>query len=354
MVVINPWNNTMTPVIGILTARKKDGSIAGNGTLFIELQKKLISLNGISFIFTLDGVHQESINGFIFNPERNGWERITSSFPDLVYNRIPFRRSEEELKSSMFFDCLKEKNIPFFNPGFIDKAELYHLFKNHPFLHTFLPATIPANNKQKLSAFLSQYQSIYLKPSQSARGNGIFKLELDSEKKVHVKGLKENHKFVSFDVFWEEWERKLLEKNYLAQEEIKSALYEGKRFDFRILAHADKNHYKVTGIGIRQSQKQNITTHIPSGGKLLPYELLQNEESDFFIQTVVQHIGAQLSETFGFFGEFSIDMGISQSGQYYIYEVNSKPMSFDESEIEERKIEHLCHLFLQLTGQKKD
>jgi YheC/D like ATP-grasp len=354
MAVTNPWSKGSTPVIGILTARKKDGSIAGNGTLFIELQKKLISLNGISFIFTLDGVHQDSIDGFIFNPEKNGWETITSPFPDLVYNRIPFRSSEEELKSSMFFACLKEQNIPFFNPGFIDKSELYHLFKNHPLLHTFLPDTIPANHKQKLSAFLSQHQSIYLKPSQSARGNGIFKLELDTQKNIHVKGLKESHVFVSFDLFWEEWESKLLEKNYLAQEEIKSILYEGKRFDFRILAHAEKNHYKVTGIGIRQSQKQDITTHIPSGGKLLPYERLQSEEYDFFIETIVQHIGAALSESFGFFGEFSIDMGISQSGQFYIYEVNSKPMSFDEIDIEEKKIEHLCNLFLQLTGYKID
>jgi hypothetical protein len=354
MVVINPWSNRKTPVIGILTARKKDGSIAGNGTLFIELQKRLILLNGISFIFTLDGVHQESIDGFLYDPDRNGWVRITSPFPNFVYNRIPFRRSEEELKSRMFFACLKEKNIPFFNPGFIDKSELYHLFKNHPFLHTFLPATIPANHKRKLSAFLSQYQSIYLKPSRSARGNGIFKLELDEQKKVLVKGLKENHEFISFECFWEEWESKLLEKNYLAQEEINSILYEGKRFDFRVLAHAEKNHYKVTGIGIRQSQKQDITTHIPSGGRLLPYELLQTEEYDLFFETVVQHIGVSLSETFGFFGEFSIDIGISQSGQFYIYEVNSKPMSFDEASIEERKIEQLCQLFLQLTGKTKD
>ncbi|MDF2788529.1 MAG: hypothetical protein K0S80_1627 [Neobacillus sp.] len=354
MAVTNPWSKGMTPVIGILTARKKDGSIAGNGALFIELQKKLISLNGISFIFTLDGVHQDSIDGYIFIPDRNGWERITSPFPDLVYNRIPFRRSEEELKSSLFFACLKERNIPFFNPSFIDKSELYHLFKNHPFLHTFLPATIAAQHKQKLYAFLSQYQSIYLKPSQSAKGNGIYKLELDTESIVHVKGLHENEEFVTFDLFWEEWESRLLEKNYLAQEEIKSILYEGKRFDFRILAHAEKNHYRVTGIGIRQSQKQDITTHIPSGGRLLPYEQLQNEEYDFFIDTVVEHIGASLSETFGFFGEFSIDMGISQSGQFYIYEVNSKPMSFDETDIEERRIEHLCQLFLQLTAPKKD
>jgi glutathione synthase/RimK-type ligase-like ATP-grasp enzyme len=350
MVVINPWSKRMVPVIGILTARKKDGTIAGNGPLFIELQKKLISLNGISFIFTLDGVHNDSIDGFTYIPERNVWERMNSPYPDLVYNRIPFRKSEEEITNSGFFSRLRERNIPFFNPAFIDKFELYQLFKNHPILHSHLPDTIPAIEKQKLWSFLSDYQSIYLKPAQSARGNGIFILEVDSQKRVHVRGLNKCEDFQTFDHFWQEWEDILMKKSYLAQEGIKSSFYEGKRFDFRILAHAENNQYIVTGIGVRQSQNQEITTHIPTGGRLLPYEQLQTEEHDLFIQTIVEHIGEALSEQFGFFGEFSIDAGISQSGHYYIYEVNSKPMSFDEKEIEEKKIDHLCRLFLQLTG----
>jgi hypothetical protein len=352
MAVINPWSKRMVPVIGILTAKKKDGTIAGNRPLFIELQKKLISLNGISFIFTLDGVHDDSIDGFTYIPEKDEWERINSPYPDIVYNRIPFRKAEEEVTHSGFFSRLKEQNIPFFNPGFIDKFELYRLLKNHPALHSYLPSTIPAIQKQKLMIFLSQYQSVYLKPAQSARGNGIFILKVDSQKRIHLKGLNKCEEFLTFDHFWQEWEDLLMKKNYLAQEEIKSLLYEGKRFDFRILAHAENNQYIVTGVGIRQSQKQDITTHIPTGGRLLPYELLQTEQHDLFIHTIVKQIGEALSEQFGFFGEFSIDAGISQSGHYYIYEVNSKPMSFDENEIEERKIDHLCRLFLQLTGYR--
>ncbi len=353
MVDINQWCKGKVPVIGILTAQKKDGSIAGNAPLFIELQKRLISLNGISFIFTLEGVHEHSIEGFTFIQKKNIWERITAPFPDLVYNRIPYRKSEEEIKCTEFFSCLRDKNIPFFNPGFIDKYELYQLFKNHPILHAYMPATITAIDKQKLWSFLTKFKSIYLKPAQAARGNGIFKLVLDTHKKVYLKGLKTSEEFLTFDDFWCKWENKLKIKNYLAQEEIKSSLYDGKRFDFRILAHAENDHYIVTGIGIRQSLIQEITTHIPTGGRLLPYDLIQTEEHDQFIQTIVEHIGEALSEELGFFGEFSIDVGISQSGKYYIYEVNSKPMSFDESEIEERKIKHLCRLFLQLTGNKK-
>jgi glutathione synthase/RimK-type ligase-like ATP-grasp enzyme len=349
MVAMIPWSKKLKPVIGILTAKKKDGTIGGNGSLFIELQKKLISLNGISFIFTLDGVHDDSIDGFTFIPEKNEWEKINSPYPDLVYNRIPFRKSEEEIKNSTFFSDLKDKKIPFFNPGFIDKYELYQLFKDHPILHSYLPSTIPAIEKQKLRSFLAQFQSIYLKPAQSARGNGIFRLELDTEKKLILNGISKSNEYITFDHFWSDWENILREKNYLAQEEIKTKTYDGKRFDLRILAHAVNDNYIVTGVGIRQSQKQDITTHIPSGGKLLPYDLFQTKEQDFFIENVVEQIGTALSQKFGFFGEFSIDVGISETGHYYIYEVNSKPMSFDEKEIEVKKIEYLCQLFLQLT-----
>ncbi|MFP7295691.1 YheC/YheD family protein [Neobacillus niacini] len=353
MVIINHWDKRMRPLIGILTAKKKDGTIAGNGSLFIELQKKLISLNGISFIFTLDGVQKDSIDGFTYIPEKNEWERISAPYPDLVYNRIPFRSAEEEIKNSDFINELKEKNIPFFNPGFIDKYELYLLLKDHPILHSYLPPTIPAFEKQTLWSFLTQFQSIYLKPAQSARGSGIFKLELDTEKKAILNGIRQSYEYAAFDHFWDEWEDILREKNYLAQKEIKSKKYDGKKFDLRIIAHANNDTYIVTGVGIRQSQKQDITTHIPSGGNLLPYTLFQTKEQDLFIESIAKQIGFALSQNLGFFGEFSIDAGISESGHYYIYEVNSKPMSFDESDIEAKRIDHLCKLFLQRSIHNK-
>jgi hypothetical protein len=337
------------PLVGILTGRNRHGEIVGNGALFIELQKKLITLNGVSFIFTEDGVNTNTIDGYMFLPEKNAWKRITVPFPDLVYNRIPFRKSEQDANSLLFFSLLKERNIPFFNPCFIDKYDLYCLLKDHPILKTHTPATILANHKKRLSAFLINYGSIYLKPSQSARGKGIFRLSLEENEQIQLTGIDQCNFYRSFDLFWLEWKKELIDLKYLAQEEIHSAKHDGKKFDFRILAHAEKDGFIVTGVGIRQSQEQQITTHIPTGGKLLPYHLLQTEEHDSFIQMAVKQTGKALSDQFGNFGEFSIDAGISQSGKYYIYEVNSKPMSFDENEIEERKISQLCNLFFQLS-----
>ncbi|MFL6557195.1 MAG: YheC/YheD family protein, partial [Bacillus sp. (in: firmicutes)] len=168
--------NHSGPLIGIVSARKASGTIAGNGPLFIAIQKKLISLDGISFVFTLEEADLDFITGYSFSPEKNHWIQEKFRYPDLVYNRIPFRRSEQTEQCQHFFSLLKEKNIPFFNPCFIDKYELYKLLNIHPLLQTFLPKTILIQQKKALFTFLKKHKSIYLKPAQSSKGKGIFRI----------------------------------------------------------------------------------------------------------------------------------------------------------------------------------
>lgn len=343
-------NHPVGPLIGILTAQTKAGSITGNKKLFKSLQKKLISYGGTSFVFTIEGVKNNVISGYTFSADKNHWEKKWYPYPDLVYNRIPSRKMEKREEVKTFLSRLSEKKIPYFNPCFIDKYELYQVLGSHPFLKAYVPKTILVQEKTGFELFLSKHTNIYLKPANSSKGRGIYRLKLNSSGEVHLIGTKDSTTYSSFAQFWQEWQEKLLNKHYLAQEEIHSDEYEGYRYDFRILAHAVGKDYRLTGVGIRQSQIQTITTHIPAGGRLLPYELLQTRTTDHFIETIIPPIGKALSEAFGFFGEFSIDAGLSKSGQFYLYEVNSKPMKFDEPEIEARKMDELCRLFLELTS----
>lgn len=346
---VNLQNDHAGPLIGIITARKIDGMMTGNRSLFINLQSKLTSHGGFSFIFAPEDAHSHYIYGYAFLPEDNSWKKIKIPYPDLIYNRIPFRHLEQVDRCSRLFKSLKQKNIPFFNPCFLDKYELYCLFQKHPILKRFLPRTELVSDQMNCHSFLNEQGCAYLKPAHSAKGKGIFRIKRTNEKAIELAGIKSNEIFSSFRDFWAKWGMLLIEKHYLIQEEIRSATYDGKRYDFRILAHAEQDAYLVTGVGIRQALTQDLTTHIPNGGRLLPYELVQTKEHDQFIQTIVNQAGKALSQRFGYFGEFSIDAGQSISGQYYIYEVNSKPMSFDEVEIEEKRINELCRLFFELT-----
>lgn len=343
-------NGHAGPIIGILTARKANGSITGNSALFVQLQKKLLLHGGLSYIFTLEDIDGDYINGFVLLPYSNHWKKVKVPYPDIVYNRIPFRKVELGDQCQAFFSILKTKNIPFFNPCFLDKFELYSLFQNHTSLKNYLPKTELAINRQVFYCFIQEHRSVYLKPSHSAKGKGIFRLSFKNPSKLSLEGPTKKETYLSFSDFWEDWETDFIQKQYIVQAEVDSARYEGKKFDLRILAHAKKDTYMVTGVGVRQSQEQDITTHIPNGGKLLPYHIFQSEELDQFISLVVNQIGKTLTQHYGYFGEFSIDAGISSDGDYYLYEVNSKPMSFDEIDIEEKKIEQLCRQFFQLTN----
>ena len=83
---------------------------------------------------------------------------------------------------------------------------------------------------------------------------------------------------------------------------------------------------------------------------MLPYIKVKTDRHDQFFDWAVKEIGQLLTEELGYFGEFSLDAGITEKGNYVIYEVNSKPMSFDEPKIEEKRISALVDLFFRKTG----
>lgn len=335
------------PLVGILAGRKGKESIVGNGTLFKKIQESMAEHHGIAFIFTLDDIEQNRIKGHVYLPEKKSWFKVYSPFPHIVYNRLPFRKLEESVKYQSARRLFQEKKVCFFNPSFIDKYELYKILKKEPTLEKFLPKTILVEDKEMLRNFLDKYEQIYVKPANSAKGKGIFKIRKNAATIV-VTEYSRKLFFPSLEAFWTEYESTFLKKNYIAQEEITPLLYEGNRFDFRILAHFDGQSYQVSGVGVRQSGKQNVTTHVPNGGRILDFNEVKRPGDEQFIEKIVNLCGEILSQQLGFFGEFSIDAGLTDKREYVIYEINSKPMSFDEEHIEKERIDSLMALFYQL------
>ncbi|MFC0417417.1 YheC/YheD family protein [Cytobacillus solani] len=341
--------NSTGPLIGILAGKGKNQSVIGNGPFFRELQREIIKNGGISVVFTPDDIKENTIAGVIYSPEDHNWTAVTCPIPHIVFNRVPTRKLESTDSFKNAFQFFQSRNIPFFNPGFLDKYSLFEILSQDPILQPFLPDTIKVADKESLFRFLERYKSIYLKPAQGAKGIGIHKLYLQKNHSVVQISLKDEITFQDALTFWKEWEQTLLKKTYIAQESIEPALFEGRRFDFRILVHFSEEGYHVTGAGIRQSRDQEITTHVLNGGCIVPYEDIQTEEHDRFFAMIADRAGKILSKETGFFGEFSIDAGLSANGKYVIYEINSKPMRFDEMAIEEKRIQTLSRLFLHMT-----
>lgn len=337
------------PLIGILTAMNQKMALSGSGPLFHLLHQEVRKRKGLLIIFPPEKLLKDSITGVLFSPEQKKWIQVTTPLPDIVYNRVPFRKSE---KLPAFLDAVKffsAMGIPFFNPSFINKDELYTLFRENNQLRTLMPETIPIHSFEALASFFEKHPGIYMKKVSASRGAGIFRLR-KTDGKIEMASHSEKKIYVSLDDLWKDIGDHLLKANYIAQREISPSQFGDKRFDFRIHAIDGPRGYEVTGIGIRQASAQDLTTHLPNGGKILPYELLRNERHDSFFSDIVKTIGLLLSEKLGYFGEFSIDAALDEKGDYVIYEVNSKPMSFDEMEIEKKRISALANLLFRKSG----
>lgn len=342
-------NGNIGPLIGIMAGMSPKQKLSGNGGLFQALQAEVTKRNGMIVIFPPETLAKDGVTGITFLPDLHKWIPVRTPLPHVVYNRVPLRRTETLpafLDAQAYFSAL---GIPFFNPSFINKQKLFEMFSTHAKLSDLLPESIQVESMDQLSVFLEQHRGLYAKPASSAKGKGIFRLRLEND---HLEYVSHRHKLIFPDLesFWEVGARKFLYHGYIAQKEILPKTIGGKRFDFRVLAHEGMNGYEVTGIGIRQSHKQDLTTHLHNGGKLMPYEKYQNDKHDQFFAEIVPYIGNVLTEHLGYFGEFSIDAGIGVDGRYVIYEVNSKPMSFNEPLIEKKRISALTDLFFKKAG----
>jgi hypothetical protein len=336
------------PLVGIMTSPKNEQSLAGNLNLFIRIQNELLSRGAHSFVFSFQDVKDDGrIIGYTYTPKKQEWHRAVMPFPDIVYNRIPFRQSEQTLPFRNCVQLFKERQIPLFNPGFIDKYELFQILASSKQLIKYLPITVLIDSKDTLKKFHKEYSDIYIKPRMLSKGKNIFRLYGD----LILESNSQKFSYSDFEEFWIAFGEAFSDGSYIAQRTIRPALIDGKRYDFRILSHwsATEKNYRVTGIGIRATDQFQLTTHIVNGGFIMPYEKIQEPKHDWFISSLVKEIGLVLTQRLGFLGEFSIDAGVNSDGQYVVYEVNSKPMSFDEEGIEQKRIHLLCDLFFQLT-----
>lgn len=350
----NLLGSKVGPFIGIMMSRTKDGRLMGNRPIIENLGEQLLKWRAIPFAFSPDDLFEDKVTGLLLHSKTRKWIPAELPLPDAVYNRIPNRKYENTEQFFQAVKYFKKHDIPFFNPHFLDKYDCYQYLKEHRQLQKYLPETTFIQEKESLYSFLKEHGSIYIKPSFSSRGKGIHVVRINDDGSIVTKSPERVKFFISYDHYWNTNRNKFSEKSYIAQKAITPKKINGKRYDFRVLAHYLNDKYEITGIGVRQSRKQNVTTHIPRGGKLLSFDPLNTPNRIKHIQKILQGIGEQFKERNEFFGEISIDIGESIDGNLYIFEINSKPMTFDEPHIEKKRITSLAKILMQTSGFKMD
>lgn len=346
-------SDEITVLVGILAWKGRDGNIIGNKKLFEDLQKTLLSHHGISYIITPNhSLQNDELEGYLYVPTEGIWVQAKLPIPDVIYNRVPYHQYEQSEAFNSFKTIAKEKQIPFFNSSFLDKWSTYQLLSSHPYIRSFLPKTTEVIEAKSCYSFLKKHTCIYAKPKFRSKGFGVMRIRLKQDGKIYCETTSTTILFSTFLRFWERFSSTFEKNQYIFQQAIEPKTYKGRRFDLRVLGQYTGSTFDMTGIGVRQSFHQEVTTHIPKGGRIIPLSTVTHLTPIKKLEKMIRYVGEELNKAYGEFYEFSLDIGLDEEQHPYIFEVNAKPMTFDELEIESRRMDQLCTLFLQLPKKK--
>ena len=324
------------PLIGIFTAGFTKSAlepVRGRSLFFSKLLTMDLPAGGYCYLFCAHQIQWEdgTVNGFIFR--ENGWEEATVPLPNVVYDRLPNRKAEDEaILQETKARLMNEYRIPWFNPGFFNKWDIYESLRQDERTKLLLPNSVLQPSAKIIEDMVGHYGTVYIKPANGSLGNGIYQLSRREENGLTARNAKGEASFPSSDAFLDELQNLQKETPYIAQQGIELIRVNDHPADFRV--HTNKNRlgkWTVTAIAVKIAEKNGITTHISSGGivKTLAEVYDDPRQRLHIVQKLAKTallISSVLDEKLeGFIGEIGLDLGMDRSERIWMFEANSRP-----------------------------
>ncbi|MGE5416668.1 MAG: YheC/YheD family protein [Acidobacteriota bacterium] len=364
--------NTHKTLIGVLSCPVRNSKKSPR-TVKLNNYKELVILSQendvTAFVFmpeSVDWKRKRIVGSTIIKKSSldkgNKWQLYRFPFPDVVYNRVPNRKTESrKFVQDVKHKLTKEAGIPFFNPMFLDKWDVYNWLKNDTELTQYIPET-HLMNRQTLEEMLDRYSTVYVKPRAGSLGKGIMRIErnrrlyryniLGSSGYKHGSRVRKK-RVIDLAMMLKG------KQEYLVQQGIHLAHYQGRIFDIRALVQKDSSGiWHLSGMAARVASPNAHVTHLPNGGRPVPLmEALSGVSDEINTRQVAIERLARFAESVPSaietachqkFGEVSLDIGIDQNLNIWLIEANSKPFKFDEKNIRilsrKRVIEYATYL----------
>ncbi|WP_078597361.1 YheC/YheD family protein [Evansella clarkii] len=339
-------NNPEERNIIILTGQGKDRKFTGETRFYEQLAETARKRRGKVYILPFRGGEAADGKAFSWDMERKEWVETSCPEPDVVYNRFSDRFTEWADPVQQYFNELEKEKIPYFNRCFFNKLHTSSLLQNHRVLKKYYPETKRMATRDDLAAFLNKHNAVFIKDIHGSQGQGIWKVE-NNGTSYTLQTQKQQYKGLSFQNLAELLKPVYKKKTLLIQEGIPLTLLNDRTYDFRVLVHFFAGKWHVTGIGVRQARNGGYTTHVPQGGRILSFDSVPVKPDPETVKQLSAHIGKMLDLKFQNVREFSFDLGTDDEGGLWILDVNSKPMMFDEREINKKRINTLARIFAE-------
>lgn len=360
-------------VLAILTIEDDLLLFRGNRSNFVDLIRTGQSMGFIVYVLTVKNLllTKSSLKGYVYNEAEDSWQQRLLPFPDIIYNRIPLREDEILPAVRQKIDaCRKHPRVTLFNPAFFNKWNLFEWLRLSNSTKPYIPTTRRLVTVTGLGRLMQKHSYLYLKPESGKAGKGIMTIKVQAEKQLPYRlKIQENKKSVTYSCaniykLWSRIQKQSGGEPYIAQQGIKLASFQDRRFDLRALVQKNqRGQWDITGIGARIAGVSSITTHVPRGGMIEdPEKLLVNSFNEeqarkllIKAKNAAVLIAKQIERASGqLLGEMSMDLGVDSEGNMWFFEANSKPMKFDEPHIRQKSLERIFHYGSYLAKRKME
>ncbi|WP_166244593.1 YheC/YheD family protein [Paenibacillus turpanensis] len=361
-------NGNEKPVVAILTYVDDSRVFRGDKQNYLDITR-VGQENGVR-IYILPtsqfSPYSSKLTGFEYDFSLKKWVKREVPFPNVVYNRIPYRKFEQLPEvQRVLSEIESHPQLRMFNPHFFNKWQLFEWLRQSEETKGLVPNTRKYKDAVTLGNMLKSHPSLYLKPVKGKAGKGIMRINrsISKGKTVYTLIVQEKegttrHHFGSISELTEQLEELKGNKDYIVQQAIKLAVHQTRPFDLRVLVQKDgKGLWRLTGVGARVAGASSITTHVPRGGSIdRPSKLLSGafgarEGKRILAKTksTALRIAKQIERSCGQpLGEMSMDLGVDRGGALWFFEANSKPMKFDEPKIRAKSLTRLVRYFAYL------
>ncbi|WP_033829596.1 YheC/YheD family endospore coat-associated protein [Bacillus andreraoultii] len=327
------------PIVGIFTAgftSYPDNPIGNRSYSLSRLFANYEQLGVLPIVFGIQHINWEHgiVSGFIYT--NNHWKQIDLPLPNVIYDRLPNRTVENLAQIKKLKRKLQDEYaIPWFNPRFFNKMEVYQKLVKESSIKTYLPKTVQFSDDTLLKEMLDEFGYIYLKPDKGSAGAGIFQIK-QTDEGIFVRFRDEDSqnrliKFTHNTTLYRFLQEKISEP-YIIQQGIQLIRFNQQFADFRI--HTNKNpegKWVATVLACKLSGKGSPTTHVMAGGevKTLDEIFINDEERKDYTKKLVRAVillSEQLEKKMdGIIAEIGFDIGIDEDGKIWMFEANAKP-----------------------------
>ncbi|KHD84574.1 glutathione synthetase [Heyndrickxia ginsengihumi] len=311
--------------------------IGERSNTFARLLSVQSSIGVVPFLFGEQHIDWDSglIAGFFY---QNGkWEKINIPFPNVIYDRLPNRKSEMQHQSRKVKEKLeKEYLIPWYNPGFFNKLEVHERLFQDEKIEKYLPETHLLTSNHQIEQMLATYGHVYIKPINGSLGIGVHQIIYDRNTNAYYCRYHDgkNHllRFTSIEALMNHVFAKKQRSQLMIQQGIKLMREDKRSIDFRVHTNKDINgDWKVSAIAAKVAGIGSPTTHIKAGGEVKTLEeLFFDTEMRMEIKEMLEQTALELAQSIeehveGIVGEIGFDLGIDKENKIWLFEANSKP-----------------------------